>query len=201
MRVRFVLCAAGFVACTLVARADGIGTLVTGTLQVENNGLNPTLNYFDPANGNTESLYGPTILIGSGEGLTYSAGIDTLTADFTGSTLTILFSVFYPGADFGTMTFTDPAFTGFTETREIDDAIYEPYGTCGPVFSPSYSGKTLTVGFGTGDYGCQGDYEADFTYTTASVATPEPSSVELLTEGLLGVGLVGTAGVFRRRFA
>jgi hypothetical protein len=72
----------------------------------------------------------------------------------------------------------DPAFAGATLTISGDDLFINLQGTCGTC--------------GAGDQ----NLIVDVTTTNPSAVTPEPSSIALLSTGVLGV-----AGVIRKRFA
>src|SRR5260221_540261 len=82
----------GLLAVLTPCRADLLGSVVTGTL---NFGANP-INYFNPANGFVPAgTYGNsapgnnTVIIGPIIEFGYVDNINTDTADFTGTTLTV----------------------------------------------------------------------------------------------------------------
>lgn len=174
--------AAGLLTASLAAHADGTGTSVTGGLFFAGG----TTNYFDPANGFVPAGFGnsagTTTTIGPGVEFGFMDTVNTDTADFTGSTLTVNDVDLSTAAPFE-MTFTDAAFTGFTQT-----------GGAAAGYSFSFSGDTLDV-FYAGS-ATPGTFTGNFDYSTATPtsATPEPSSI-----ALLGSGALGLAGVIRRR--
>jgi hypothetical protein len=185
MRLRFILVAAALLSANLAAHADGIGTSVTGGLFFDGS----PINFFDPSNGFVPSgsgnSSGTTVTIGSDSEFGFKDGANIDTADFTGSTLTVS-DIVEGSANDGPfkMTFTDAAFTGFTQESGTLDG-----------FTFSFSGDTLDV-FRTGGEVTTGEsFTSTFDYTTAAAVTPEPTGI-----ALLGTGLLGLAGVVRRRF-
>ena len=171
---------------SLAAHADGIGSPVTGGLFFDGA---PT-NYFNPSAGFVPSGFGnssgTTVTIGSGSEFGFMDGANIDTADFTGSTLTVSDTVESSGNDGPfKMTFTDAAFTGFTQESGTLDG-----------FTFTFSGDTLDVFSVGGEVTAGESLTTTFDYTTAAAVTPEPSGI-----ALLGTGLLGVAGVVRRRFA
>jgi hypothetical protein len=166
-------------------RADAIGTLVTGTLNFNGFG---TTNYFDAANGFVPPGYGNsggsiTVPIDSGIvefGYNDTANLDT--ADFTGSSLTITDESFVGNSGGYTMTFTDPAFTGFTAVDNELGLLY------------SFSGHTLTVTFPAGNI--KGTESSAFEFTSIT-PIPEPGTLALMATGLLGAAVL----IHRRRLS
>ena len=162
-------------------RADAIGTLVTGTLNFNGFG---TTNYFDAANGFVPPGFGNsggsiTVPIGSGIEFGYSDTANLDTADFTGSTLTISDQSFIGNSGGYTMTFTDPAFTGFTA---VDNELGLSY---------TFSGHTLTLTFPAGNI--KGTESSAFEFTSIT-PIPEPGTLALMATGLLGA-----AGLIHRK--
>ena len=162
-------------------RADAIGTPVTGTLNFTGFG---TTNYWDPAHGFVPPGYGNsggsvTVPIGPGIEFGYNDTANLDTADFTGTTLTVSDESFIGDSNGWVMTFTDPAFIGFTE---IDNGLGLSYG---------FSGHTLTLTFPTGNI--KGTEVSTFDFTSAS-PIPEPGTLALMATGLLGA-----AGLIHRK--
>lgn len=177
-------------------RADGIGTTVSGTLALSSpyNGVN----WFDPTQGFVPAGYGnslpgsASVIIGAGTEFGFQ-GNDIYSADFTGNTLTISDYCRQSGCGLSAwvMTFTDPAFLGFTQLSN-SLATYS-----GPGSGYSFSGNTLTVTFNPmqnkAGYNPGSTLGTDvFDYATP---TPEPASIALFATGVLGM-----AGMIRRRF-
>lgn len=156
------------------AHADLLGTDVTGSITF-------TSNFVPPIND-----YGVTVPIGPGPEFDASYGEDTLIADFSTNTLTLVDYVVpikqnesILGAYGWTQTFVDDAFIGLNVNKLSD--TYDNGG-----ISYSLNGNTLTVHWdGTGLLASAQDpvYSATF-------SLPEPSSIGLLIVALLAL-LVG----------
>lgn len=164
-------------------RADGLGTNVTGTLTFGGS----STNYFDKTNGYVPTTgYGnsggsTTVTIGPGPefGFQDTANLDT--ADFDRTTLVITDNSFQGSSKSFQMTFTDSAFLGFNLLN--DDLGITYY----------FTGTTLTVDFPGGNI--KGSDSVLFSYSSLD-PVPEPGTL-----GLFATGLVGGAGILRRRFA
>jgi hypothetical protein len=172
-------------------RADGVGTPVTGNLVIpainsSTNWWNAAFGFVPAGYGNSGQINNPTVTISNGiTEFGFSNNTDLITADFTGSTLTLTESC-VTGPTCGLFsfnaTFFDPDFASFS-------AI-----SAAPGFSPfSYNSTTqllsmsFTVPAGVPMTG--GSQVLGYT------VTPEPGTL-----GLMATGLLGVAGVIRRRF-
>lgn len=210
---------------TTTVRADGIGLTVSGILTLYFPGqipLQPSgTNYLDSSNGAVPQGFGNsnthgTAVIGSGIEFGVSDGSDLLTADFTGTTLTV----------------TDTCLTSSCGTTPFTVGIYSPYITGYSIVSDNFDGTILGYGntfafpgnagaltflgasnFTGGsivlDYtsitpppaGAQSLRVASFSRLAALPAADPPAAVpEPSTLGLVGTGLLGMAGFIRSRF-
>jgi hypothetical protein len=146
------------------ARADLITSSVTGSLTY----LGGSTNYWN----------GPsTVQIGPGVEFSYSDPLGDMTANFSGSALTVAENGLLSRAGF-TETFTDSAFAGLSVIAADSGLNY------------SLVGNTLTVSFSTPAT----NYSGNITFGPSAV--PEPSLTILLVAALGGMVLL--AGRFRR---
>ena len=175
-----VLTAVTILAASLPGRADLVNSQVTGSLS-----FGTSANYFDPHSGYVPAGYandaGPTVTIGSsGTEFGFADPWLTLTADFTGDSLTVTDSGL-SGSGW-TMTFTDSAFSGATLTQTSDT-----FTNLGPAVLYSLTGDVLTVSWA----GIAGEPQSDpgtvITFGSASVAAvPEPPVTGFLALMVLG---------------
>lgn len=174
--------------------ADGIGLPVTGILTTSG-----TTNYFDSANNAVPAGYGNsstngTVVIGSGIEFGATNGQDLFTADFSGTSLTIMDTCVSAGCGSTpfTVKFYSPNITGYTVS-----SINFPFITYGFGFDPTFGGNAGFLTFaGSGKSTFTGGM-AVFDYTSTSPVNPVP---EPGTLGLMATGLLGVVGVIRRRF-
>jgi hypothetical protein len=139
----------------IVANASLVGSSVTGSLFTPV--TNTTTNYFDPANGDVPPGYGnsagTTVTIANPGvefaflqrgGTVAAPGVDSITVNFTGTTLTLvehINSAWLSGIDGFQVVFTDPAFAGLFIAKTADSFAQ------GGVNASLVNGQlTLTVG-------------------------------------------------------
>jgi hypothetical protein len=172
-------------------RADGVGTPVTGNLVIPiinnvTNWWNADFGFVPAGYGNSNLVHSTTVTISNGiTEFGFSNNTDLITADFTGSTLTLTESCVGGGTCslFSyTATFFDPQF-----------AIFNTISSA-PGFSPfsfDLTNQLLTATFTVpaGVPATGGSLVLGYT------VTPEPGTL-----GLMATGLLGVAGVIRRRF-
>jgi hypothetical protein len=196
-RVRTILILASLLLTFVIqfpAKADTLlGTAVTGQLIFTD--LN--VNYFDPANflvptsgyGNSVSPVNvPIVNPGIEFALTDSSVTQavTLTADFTGSTLTVtdlcLDSNCEKDIPF-TMFFTDTAFTSINKVSDTFGSGGLSYSLAGDVIELDWTGFPASFPINTSE-------QAVFNLASGPVGTPEPSSITMLSVALVGFAVL-----------
>jgi hypothetical protein len=203
--------------------ADGIGLTVSGILTFYTPGetpLQPTgINFLNSNTGAVPPGYGNsntngTAVIGSGIEFGVSNGSDLVTADYTGTTLTVTDTCLNSGC--GNTPFTlaiySPYITGYTiESYDWANAVlgygntFAFPGDAGAMTffgDPGFGGGTLTFGYTSitpPPALSQSLRLASFRLAAPAVdppsTVPEPASF-----GLVGTGLLGFAGFLRSRF-
>jgi MYXO-CTERM domain-containing protein len=173
------------------AEADFVlGTTATGGLTFGGGGTN----YFDPANGYVPAGFlnsspgGPTVVIADpAVEFGFADGANSITADFTGTALTVTdVRTTIGGLAPFAMTFTNAAFAGLPLIESSDTFP-------GAGVTASLSGTALKLTFG----GTSGPGTSRAVYSFEQpAAVPEPSSWALAL-----VGIAGAAALIRRRQA
>lgn len=180
------LTGAVLLAVTIPCRADLIGTPVTGSLT-----FGTTTNYYDPSILGGWYVNGPADLNTGGTTVAISAtaaefgyadGASTISANFTGTQLTLTETSTGPAG--WTQTFTDPAFAGLSLVSSSFTGL-----------SYSSSGDTLTfIWGGSPSTSVTTTYSA--TFNIVDPAVPEASAAGFL---MIGMGLVVLLLVKRNR--
>jgi len=183
MKMYFVALASVFFISATSLRADLLGTTVNGSLTF-NGG---SVNYFDAANGFVPARFGNStspnnVTIGSGVEFGFNDGVNRDIANFGANTLLVrdvcLLSGVCGSAPF-LMRFTDLAFASASLTSNELGINF------------SFSGNVLTINF---PGGVVPDSNATATFLIGAAQTPEPGTMALVATGVLGA-----AGVLRRR--
>jgi hypothetical protein len=167
-------------------RADGLGTPVTGTLNLsglgDTNWFNSAYGFVPAGYGNSNNPNNTTVVIGAGNDFGFSNGNDLITVNFTADTLTITDTCVPESCNLSSfnIALTDPSFLGF-----IQYAGDEGFG------GNNFSDGTFVTSFNSDSFKGSGTATEILGYT----AVPEPGTL-----GMMATGLLGAAGVIRRRF-
>ena len=205
--------------------ADGIGLTVSGILTFYTPGetpLQPTgTNFLDSNTGAVPPGYGNsntngTAVIGSGIEFGVTNGSDLVTADYTGTTLTVTDTCLNSGC--GNTPFTlaiySPYITGYTiEAYDWTNAVlgygntFAFPGDAGALTffgDPGFSGGTLVFGYTSitppPPPVTQSLRLASFSRLAVPAGDPPSTVPEPASFGLVGTGLLGFAGFLRSRF-
>ena len=171
------------------ARADLVGTTVTGSLDFDADGLN----FYNPAMGfvpagfqNSVGAQGSnTVVIVGGNEFGFSDGINTDVTSFSGTGFTFTQTSIIPGKNINIiLTMTDPAFTGVS-------LISSTF----PGLTFAISGDQITVDIPDITVSAGEVLTASFNATSTS-AVPEPSTYGLM---LIGFGFLGLMMAMRKR--
>lgn len=176
----FVVTAIALLTC-LSARADLLGTTVTGTLNFGTNTFNffDTLNGFVPV-GPLNKTQGNTVTIGPAVEFGFLDPANDDSANFTGNTLTIQDIANGQGGALSTYTFTSGAFLGLALTKISDTFVN---GVTGSLIN-----DTLVVQ--APPFTGAGTFQAVFSLSDPT-AVPEPQAIGLMVSGLALLGLAG----------
>lgn len=170
--------------------ASLVGTSVTGSLMFPGD---PS-NYFDPGygfapSGDLNAIDNSTTVPVSNSFVEfgYDDGVaNALSADFTGTQLTITDVVEGTGTNFGfTMMFSDNSFAGYNLIPVNSLTLIDSYSLAGSNLTVSSAGRNVTAG-------------QTFSDTFYFSAVPEPSNLGLCLSAFIGLALVGTRNVRRR---
>jgi len=202
--------------------ADGIGLTVSGVLTLFNPGdvpLQPSgVNFLDSSAGAVPPGYGNsntngTAVIGSGIEFGVSNGADLLTADYTGTTVTLTDTCLNSGCGNTqyTIAFYSPYITGYSlvsstglnAVYSYGDTRYFPGNAGSLTFfgNPGFSGFSITFGYTSitpPSPAAQSLRLASFSRFAGPAADPPPAVPEPASFGLVGTGLLGLAGCIRR---
>ena len=193
LRAKFVF-SIGFLSllCLMLpasARADLVGTTVTGSLDFDADGLN----FYNPAMGFVPAGFqnsagaqnSNTVVIVGGNEFGFTDGINTDVTSFSSTGFTFTQTSIIPGKNINIiLTMTDPAFTGVS-------LISSTF----PGLTFAISGDQITVDIPDITVSAGEVLTASFNATSTS-AVPEPSTYGLM---LIGFGFLGLVMAIRRR--
>jgi hypothetical protein len=171
------------------ARADLVGTTVTGSLDFDADGLN----FYNPAMGFVPAGFqnsagaqdSNTVLVVGGNEFGFSDGINTEVTSFSSTGFTFTQTSIIPGKNLNIiLTMTDPAFTGVS-------LISSTF----PGLTFAISGDQITVDIPDITVSAGEVLTASFNATSTS-SVPEPSTYGLM---LIGFGFLGLMMAMRRR--
>jgi PEP-CTERM motif len=171
------------------ARADLVGTTVTGSLDFDADGLN----FYNPAMGFVPAGFqnsagaqdSNTVVIVGGNEFGFSDGINTEVTSFSSTGFTFTQTSIIPGKNLNIiLTMTDPAFTGVS-------LISSTF----PGLTFAISGDQITVDIPDITVSAGEVLSASFNATSTS-SVPEPSTYGLM---LIGFGFLGLTLAMRKR--
>jgi len=171
------------------ARADLVGTTVTGSLDFDADGLNfynPALGFVPAGFQNSAGAQDSnTVLVVGGNEFGFSDGINTEVTSFSSTGFTFTQTSIIPGKNLNIiLTMTDPAFTGVS-------LISSTF----PGLTFAISGDQITVDIPDITVSAGEVLTASFNATSTS-SVPEPSTYGLM---LIGFGFLGLMMAMRRR--